>query len=139
MRSLSGANGKADSLVKDGEEGSPLCLRCLASTDYNLSDPTKKDALYEIKSMHHFDDLKLDRLPDETITLKLRLILERHRLGKLLFQKVNNHLKENGLILREGSIVDATIITAPSSTQNTEGERDPCMHQTKKGMLGTLA
>jgi IS5 family transposase len=100
---------------------------------YNLSNPAMEDALYEIESMRHFASLKLDRLPDETTTLKFRHFLERHGLGKVLFQEMNKHLEKNGLMLREGSIVDATIISAPSSTKNESGQRDPEMHQTRKG------
>ena len=81
---------------------------------YNLSDPAMEDALYEIESMRHFASLKLDRLPDETTILKFRHFLD-------------------GLMLREGSIVDASIISAPSSTKNESGQRDPEMHQTRKG------
>ena len=106
---------------------------------YNLSDPAMEDALYEIESMRHFAGLKLDRLPDETTILKFRHFLERHGLGKVLFQEVNKYLAKNGLMLREGSIVDATIISAPSSTKNKKGERDSEMHQTKKVALGTLS
>ena len=86
---------------------------------YNLSDPAMEDALYEIESMRHFAGLKLDRLPDETTILNFRHFLEQHGLGKALFKEVNKHLEKNGLMLREGSIGDATIITAPSSTKNT--------------------
>lgn len=100
---------------------------------YNLSDPAMEDALYEIESMRQFAGLKLDRLPDETTILKFRHFLEQHGLGKVLFKEVNKHLEKNGLMLREGSIVDATIISAPSSTKNKTGQRDPEMHQTKKG------
>jgi len=100
---------------------------------YNLSDPAMEDALYEVESMRHFAGLKLDRLPDETTILKFRHFLERHGLGKALFKEVNKHLEKNGLMLREGSIVDATIISAPSSTKNESGQRDPEMHQTRKG------
>ena len=100
---------------------------------YNLSDPAMEDALYEIESMRHFAGLKLDRLPDETTILNFRHFLEQHVLGKVLFKEVNKHLEKNGLMLREGSIVDATIISAPSSTKNSTGKRDPEMHQTKKG------
>jgi transposase len=100
---------------------------------YNLSDPAMEDALYEIESMPHFAGLKLDRLPDETTILKFRHFLERHGLGKALFKEVNKHLEKNGLMLREGSIVDATIISAPSSTKNESGQRDLEMHQTRKG------
>lgn len=101
---------------------------------YNLSDPAMEDALYEIESMRRFAGLRLaDRLPDETTILNFRHFLERHGLGKVLFKEVNKHLEKNGLMLREGSIVDATIISAPSSTKNQSGKRDPEMHQTKKG------
>ena len=75
----------------------------------------------------------VDRLPDETTILNFRHFLERHDLGKVLFDEVNKHLEKNGLMLREGSIVDATIIAAPSSTKNKTGQRDPQMHQTRKG------
>ena len=98
---------------------------------YNLSDPAMEDALYEIESMRHFAGLKLDRLPDETTILNFRHFLEQHGLGKALFKEVNKHLEKNGLMLREGSIVDATIISAPSSTKNQTGKRDPEMHQTR--------
>jgi len=105
---------------------------------YNLSDPAMEDAMYEIESMRHFAGLKLDRLPDETTILKFRHFLERHGLGKALFKEVNKHLEKNGLMLREGSIVDASIISAPSSTKNESNQRDriggpPKMHQTRKG------
>jgi len=100
---------------------------------YNLSDPAMEDALYEIEFMRCFAGLKLDRLPDETTTLKFRHFLERHGLGKVLFKEVNKHLKKNGLMLRKGSIVEASIISVPSSTKNESGQRDPKMHQTKKG------
>ncbi len=100
---------------------------------YNLSDPAMEDALYKIESMRQFAGLKLDRLPDETTILKFRHFLEQHGLGKVLFKEVNKHLEKNGLMLREGSIVDATIISAPSSTKSSSGNRDPEMHQTRKG------
>ena len=101
---------------------------------YNLSDPGMEDALYEIESMRHFAGLRLSaRLPDETTILNFRHLLERHNLGENLFAEVNSHLNSRGLILREGSIVDATILSAPTSTKNKAGKRDPEMHQTKKG------
>lgn len=125
---------------KSGSQGGrppyplPTMLRvhCL-QLFYNLSDPALEDALYEVESMRRFAGLKLDRIPDETTILNFRHLLERHGLGKKLFKEINAHLHEQGLMLREGTIVDATIITAPSSTKNTEGERDPQMHQTRKG------
>lgn len=101
---------------------------------YNLSDPAMEDALYEIESMRQFAGLRLsERLPDETTILNFRHSLERHKLGKVIFDTINRHLSEQGLQLREGSIVDASIISAPSSTKNQSGERDPQMHQTRKG------
>ena len=100
---------------------------------YNLSDPAMEDALYEIESMRQFAGLKLDRLLNETTILKFHHFLEQHGLGKVLFKEVNKHLEKNDLMLREGSIVDATIISAPSSTKNSTGKRDPEMHQTRKG------
>lgn len=100
---------------------------------YNLSDPAMEVALYEIESMRRFAGLRLERLPDETTILNFRRFLERHNLGNVLFDEVNKHLQAHGLMLREGSIVDATIISAPSSTKNETGKRDPEMHQTRKG------
>lgn len=111
---------------------SMLRVHCL-QLFYNLSDPAMEDALYEVESMRRFSGIKLDRVPDETTILNFRHLLERHGLGKKLFKEINSHLNEQGLLLREGTIVDATIIAAPSSTKNKEGERDPEMHQTRKG------
>lgn len=101
---------------------------------YNLSDPAMEDALYEIESMRRFAGLSLSgSIPDETTILNFRHLLERHQLGKAIFKEVNRHLEKQGLLLREGTIVDASIISAPTSTKNREGKRDPEMHQTKKG------
>ncbi|WP_077528626.1 IS5 family transposase [Vreelandella utahensis] len=101
---------------------------------YNLSDPAMEDELYEIESMRRFAGLTLaDSIPDETTILNFRHFLEQHNLGKAMFKEVNKHLERQGLMLREGSIVDASIISAPSSTKNKSGERDPEMHQTRKG------
>ncbi len=101
---------------------------------YNLSDPAMEDMLYEIESVRRFVGLRLSGpLPDETTILKFRHFLEEHKLGSKLFAEINKHLDEQGLVLREGSIVDASIIEAPTSTKNKDGERDPEMHQTKKG------
>ena len=84
--------------------------------------------------MRRFVGLKLSgALPDETTILHFRHLLERHSLGEGLLQEINAHLESQGLRLREGTIVDASIIEAPSSTKNRAGERDPAMHQTKKG------
>ena len=101
---------------------------------YNLSDPGMEDLLYESEPVRRFAGLKLSgALPDETTILNSRHLLERHNLGKGLLEEINAHLESQGLKLREGTIVDATIIEAPSSTKNRAGERDPEMHQTKKG------
>jgi IS5 family transposase len=100
---------------------------------YNLSDPAMEDTLYEIESMRHVAGLHLDRIPDETTILNFRRLLEKQDLGKKLFEEVNRHLGRHGLMLRAGSIVDATIISAPSSTKNKDKARDPEMHQAKKG------
>ena len=101
---------------------------------YNLSDPGMEDLLYESDPVRRFTGLKLSGpLPDETTILNFRHLLERHQLGQGLLAEINAHLESQGLRLREGTIVDATIIEAPSSTKNRTGERDPEMHQTKKG------
>ena len=101
---------------------------------YNLSDPGMEGLLYESESVRRFAGLRLsDALPDETTILNFRHLLEEHSLGQGLLEEINAHLESQGLKLREGTIVDATIIEAPSSTKNRAGERDPEMHQTKKG------
>ena len=101
---------------------------------YNLSDPGMEDLLYEAESVRRFVGLRLsDSLPDESTILHFRHLLEKHHLGKGLFQEINRHLEAQGLRLREGTIVDATIIESPSSTKNEAGSRDPEMHQVKKG------
>lgn len=101
---------------------------------YNLSDPGMEDALYEIESMRVFAGLSLSRaIPDETTILNFRRLLEKHYLGEKILREVNQHLEAHGLLLKEGTIVDASIISAPSSTKNRTGKRDPEMHQTKKG------
>ena len=101
---------------------------------YNLSDPGMEDMLYEVESVRRFVGLRLSGpLPDETTILNFRHLLEEHDLGEGLFKTINVHLETQGLRLREGTIVDASIIEAPSSTKNRARERDPEMHQTKKG------
>ncbi|GAA0683337.1 IS5-like element ISVch5 family transposase [Marinobacterium maritimum] len=101
---------------------------------YNLSDPAMEDALYEIASIRLFAGLSLDKaIPDHTTIVKFRHLLERHDLARQVFKEVNQWLSEAGVLLKEGSLVEATIIEAPSSTKNKTGERDPEMHQTKKG------
>ncbi len=101
---------------------------------YNLSDPGMEDLLYEAESVRRFAGLRLSEpIPDESTILHFRHLLEKHQLGQELFEEVNRHLGSLGLKLREGTIVDATIIAAPSSTKNRSGQRDPEMRQVKKG------
>jgi len=84
--------------------------------------------------LRRFAGLRLsERIPDETTILNFRHLLEAHGLGASLFKGINAHLAEQGYLLRQGTIVDATLISAPSSTKNHERKRDPEMHQTKKG------
>lgn len=101
---------------------------------YALSDPAMEEALYDTVSMRRFAKLGgLDDVPDETTILNFRRLLEKHDLARKLLNRVNAHLSRKGQSLRGGTIVDATIIAAPSSTRNQGGERDPEMHQAKKG------
>ncbi|WPG41324.1 IS5 family transposase [Variovorax sp. EBFNA2] len=100
---------------------------------FALSDPAMEEALYEIASLRTFARLGLESIPDETTILNFRHLLEANDLAEDIFKRVNAHLARKGLLLKRGSIVDATIIAAPSSTKNESGERDPQMHQTKKG------
>jgi len=101
---------------------------------FGLSDPGMEEALYEIVPLRQFARLSATQaLPDETTILNFRRLLETHDLSAQLLEAVNAHLRTRGLLLQKGTIVDATIIHAPSSTKNREGQRDPEMHQTKKG------
>lgn len=102
---------------------------------FNLSDPGVEEALYDMLSMRAFAHIDLGEagVPDETTVCKFRHLIEKHELGKKLFAEVNRHLADCGIVVSGGTIVDATIINAPSSTKNEEKARDPEMHQTKKG------
>ena len=102
---------------------------------FNLSDPQAEDVIYDSESMRRFARVELgdDVIPDETTILRFRHLLEKHRLTEAIFEAVKDLLIENHLLLRAGTIVDATIISAPSSTKNATGTRDPEMKQTKKG------
>ncbi len=102
---------------------------------FNLSDPAVEEALYDSVAMRSFVgiDLGVEAAPDETTVCKFRHLLERNKLGKVLLKAVNQYLRENGIKVSNGTIVDATIINAPSSTKNKDGKRDPEMHQTAKG------
>jgi transposase, IS5 family len=102
---------------------------------YNLSDPGAEEALYDSITMRQFAGVRTDAdiIPDETSILNFRRLLEKHKLTERLLDEINAHLCERGLFVGKGTIVDATIINAPSSTKNAEKKRDPQMHQTRKG------
>ena len=110
-----------------------LRIHCLQQW-YSMSDPAMEDALYDIPAMRLFAGLSLDNaIPDHTTIMNFRHLLERHGLTRKIFEEVSDWLSEAGVLLKEGTLMDATIIEAPSSTKNKTGERDPEMHQTKKG------
>jgi len=111
-----------------------LRLHCLQQW-FNLSDPAVEEALYDSRALRQFVGIDLGRepVPDETTICKFRHLLEAHELGKQLFARIGTYLATQGLTVSRGTIVDATIINAPSSTKNRAKERDPEMHQTKKG------
>jgi IS5 family transposase len=102
---------------------------------FNLSDPAVEEALYDSAVMRQFVgiDLGHEPVPDETTACKFRHLLEEHQLGEQILGTVNLHLQAQGVRITTGTIVDATILHAPSSTKNREQQRDPEMHQTKKG------
>lgn len=107
----------------------------IAQQCIGLSDEGIEDAIYDSQAIRGFVGIDLNResAPDATTLLKFRRLLEEHRLTERIFAVINGHLTLKGLILKEGTVVDATIIAAPSSTKNRDGERDPEMCQTKKG------
>lgn len=102
---------------------------------YNLSDPGAEEALYDSITMRQFAGVSTDEdiIPDETSILNFRRLLEKHQLTERLLGEINAHLSERGLLVGKGTIVDATILDAPSSTKNAKKKRDPQMHQTRKG------
>jgi transposase, IS5 family len=102
---------------------------------FDLSDPAAEDAIYDSESMRRFVGVELgeDTIPDESTILRFRHLLEEHQLTKAIFEEIGSLLEEKGLLLKQGTIVDATIIAAPSSTKNRSGRRDPEMRQTRKG------
>jgi transposase, IS5 family len=102
---------------------------------FNLSDPAVEEALYDSQAMQRFVgiDLGCEPVPDKTTVCRFRHLLEEHDLGRPLFDEVQRHLAAKGLKVATGTIVDATIINAPSSTKNADKARDPEMHPTKKG------
>jgi transposase, IS5 family len=116
--------------------GVPKMLRmyCLQQW-YGLADEALEDSLYDSQSLRDFVGIDLSResVPDATTLLKFRRLLQDNDLTRALFDEINAHLSEQGLLMRAGTIVDATIIAAPSSTKNEGKTRDPEMYQTKKG------
>jgi IS5 family transposase len=102
---------------------------------YALADEALEDALYDSQALRNFAgiDLGSEAVPDATTLLNFRHLLEAHDLGRRIFEQVGALLEEKKLLMREGTLIDASIIAAPSSTKNRRRERDPAMHQTKKG------
>jgi IS5 family transposase len=102
---------------------------------FNLSDEAVEDSIYDSYAMRSFMKVSFgeEQAPDATTLLKFRHLLEKNKLGEILFRDLTSKLEENGCIMRGGTIIDATIIEAPSSTKNVSRERDPEMHQAKKG------
>ena len=116
--------------------GVPKMLRMyLLQQWYGLADEALEDAIYDSQALRDFVGIDLSResVPDATTLLKFRRLLLAGDLTKAMFEEINAHLQQQGLLMRTGTIVDATIIAAPSSTKNVSGERDPEMHQAKKG------
>ena len=101
---------------------------------YALSDPSAEEALYDIESMRRFALLELckDAIPDETTILNFRRLIEKHKLSVALFNEINTYLVDKGIKVSKGSMIDATIIQAPTSTKNQDKQRDPEMHSTRK-------
>src|SRR5262250_1413803 len=125
---------------KPGNGRPPICVERMLRLYFlqqwfNLSDPAVAEALYDSAAMRRFVGIDLGRepVPDETTVCRFRHLLEAHDLGRQLFEEVQRHLMAKGIKLATGTIVDATIINAPSSTKNADKARDPEMHQTKKG------
>ena len=124
-----------------GEHGRPVrgietMLRMyLMQTRFNLSDEGTEDAIYDSYAMRSFLGINFmtEQVPDATTLLKFRHLLEKHNIGEKIFTDIRDRLEESGLLMHGGTIVDATIISAPSSTKNRTGTRDPETHQTKKG------
>jgi len=114
----------------------PVMLRVhLLQQWFGLSDPAMEEALHDVPLYREFAgiDSGMARLPDESTILRFRHLLEQHGLAQKMLEAVNELLRDKGLMLKAGTMVDATLIAAPSSTKNESGERDPEMHQTKKG------
>ena len=105
----------------------------LVQLAYNYSDPAMEDALVEIPLLRQFCRLGMDEIPDETTILNFWHLLEARHLTGPVFERINANLSARGLFLNQGTIVDASLIAAPSSIRNADGIRDKAMHQSKKG------
>ena len=122
-----------------GEGGRPayplmVMLRVhLMQNWFGYSDPAMEESLYETTILRQFAGLNLNRIPDETTILNFRRLLEKHELAGGILQVINGYFGDRGLLLPQGTVVDATMIHAASSTKNKDGKRDPEMHQTMKG------
>ena len=126
--------------AKAGKGRQPVGLSIMLRTYFvqqwfNLSDPGVEEALYESPVLQRFVgvDLGMAPAPDETTVLRFRHLLEKHSLGGQMLDTVNEHLESKGINIQTGTIVDASILHAPSSTKNEKKQRDPAMHQTRKG------
>ncbi len=124
---------------KAGNGRPPMPMECMLRIYflqqwYSLSDPAAEEALYDIESMRNFAGLELvvDAIPDETTILNFRRLIEKHELSLMLFEEINSYLVDKGIKVSQGSMIDATIVQAPSSTKNKEQKRDPEMRSTKK-------
>ncbi len=138
---MGGTGGLVSPYLPEGKRGRPpfppeVGLRIhFMQQWFNLSDPGMEEALHDVPLLREFAGLEgwNERLPDESTILRFRHVLERHKLAPEILQTVNDLLIAQGLMLKEGTVVDATLIAAPSSTKNKDGARDPEMHQSKKG------
>ncbi len=108
---------------------------CIAQQCFALSDEATENAIYDSYAIRTFVgvDLSREAVPDAMTLIKFRRLLEKHQLTERIFASINGHLEARGLMLREGTVVDATIVAAPSFTKNQNGQGDPDMHQSKKG------
>ena len=137
MAGVAGGGGTALSAGRRARSSAMLRIYFLQQW-FALSDRQMEDALYDMESLRRFAGFPdvAAALPDETTILNFRHLLEQHDLTTRLLEAVNGLLKTKGLLVSQGTMVDATIIHAPSSTKNAKGERDREMHQTKKGNSG---
>ena len=125
--------------VADQQKESKKCCGCiLLQIWFNLSDEGVEDAIYDSYAFRKFMNIDFmeEQAPDATTLLKIRYLLEENYLWKVFFKAINRVMEDTGHIMHGGTIVDATIISAPSSTKNAEKKRDPEMYQAKKEMYG---